>query len=1242
MVEDPDIDGRRRETFAEYARSIAPGYTDEWDPTADGVGATMVELFADMAEDVAERLDQVPAKHQIAFFDTVGFDRKPPQAATLPIAVRIADDIGQNVRIPAGTQATAPATDARPEQVFELQSTFEATPANLEAVYSVDPKTDLIVDHTDQLTGGTAATPFSTLPNDQENHQRHALYIGDTKRLNLGPDSTLRIELETDAESDTIEQTLTWEYFGKKPDDDNAAWHQFTDPAVERLDPSGGRHGAILHGIDRFVTDRGDELRDVIRSGDSNRQVALANELLTTVGMGPRTEAEFRALEISHIDAVNYDERIDAPAVDEFAKRGRTTIDAQKEFRSDRRTSDAALKAFFGRVIEELSGERLEIPAGGGPISELPDGEEASRLVVTVTTDGELTETTRAGIKSRWVRVRVPDGAIGPAIFGIQIGSDRPTDTTTRSATGPVRIGSEAKQSAPQTLLANDVPLPTDVTGNQTNNDDTESSDQQSTTNKDDAMSASASSESDGKEQIYPFGEWPRLQDTFYISAKDTFTKAETTAKLQFERAPSDEDGPTEQETTETNGDNEKDDKNGTDQGEETDRPQLSWEYFNGAGWTRLPITADGTDRLRSDGEIRFTVPNDLQPTTVAGHDGHWIRARLVGGGYGQLVAEKQSVGDSEQWTTRREFDPPAYDRITISYTDQADPAHLLTENALEYGPDLVATGQATFQPFQRLRDDGQTLYLGFDTPLDNGPINVLFVPEDLEYRDTFHPRIRWERCVAPDSDQWAQLDTTDGTEGLTERGIVGLGFPQPTERSRRFGQELHWVRARVTRDRFEHESKDTTEQDEATSTGSFPPPCEDTVETVPPSGPPRRHMPTIEELVVNVGWANNEQTIQDEVLGSSDASTDQTFGVSTPPIADVTVWVDEQGTLTADRRAAIAETTPDRIEIEGPNEDPDAIWIRWSEQSDLLDSAGDDRHYAVDAVAGQIRFGDGTRGRIPPPGTENIRASYTTGGGVEGNVERHAIGGFRRSIQFVESVTNPIAGDGGADAETNAAVAERAPKTLRDRHRAVTAADVERIASSASRKLERVRCLPGMDQAGEETPGWVTLLIVPGGPTKRPTPSVTLKKQVEAAVLERAPYMLDATDQLVVRGPGYVPVAVETTLVAGGTESVAAIEDTARQALNAFLHPLTGNTNDTGWAFGTVPCPSDFYTVLEGIDGVDHVSDLVVRLDGHESVYEIREGDPMPSVAPDALVYSGDHRIVGRLDAANRPAGGE
>jgi hypothetical protein len=85
------------------------------------------------------------------------------------------------------------------------------------------------------------------------------------------------------------------------------------------------------------------------------------------------------------------------------------------------------------------------------------------------------------------------------------------------------------------------------------------------------------------------------------------------------------------------------------------------------------------------------------------------------------------------------------------------------------------------------------------------------------------------------------------------------------------------------------------------------------------------------------------------------------------------------------------------------------------------------------DGDGATIRFGDGTFGRPPVPGT-TFRARYLAGGGDIGNVAADtivAVAPGDPANGLVWRCTNPFAATGGADAETHAQIRDRAPRQI-------------------------------------------------------------------------------------------------------------------------------------------------------------------------------------------------------------------
>jgi predicted phage baseplate assembly protein len=1093
MSEEPVVDDRDRDEMLAELVAAAENYTDEWDPTSEDVGTTLFEIFLRFESDVVGRLNAVPEKHRVAFLDELGFDRRPPGTARVPLTVHTAGDVDRNVVVPGGTQAVAETDDAG-SVVFEVprNADFEATPATLEDVYGVDPATDRIVDHGRRLDRGESATLFTGA-----DRQRHALYLGHGDLLNLAAGSTITVTILTNAVGEVLEDGLAWEYYGENEDGEEG-WHR-----LER---------------------ETDEVRDL-------------SEL------------------------------------------------------------DASLQG----MIEQLRKRIREFTRGD------PSEWGGNTFGLTFRLPGRTTGTPVDGVESRWIRAVAREGH--PEDLGIEIESV--AITVSRSAEGDGIV--------PETVLTNDVPLSVE-----------------------------------DEEEFLPFGRMPQPPTTLYVDSEEALTKGGATVSLEFTPPALEEasgDG-TDGDDREPSRDEDEDEDDAGDRrlsptvdyGVLSGDPNVSWEYWNGNGWAKLDLGTDGTAALTEPGTVSFVVPPDLEATSVSGHEGHWIRARLVEGNYGQPRYEITDEGTRGELV--EEPDPPRFGGLDIHYEQGGEPfEHVVTDNNLTYRhvPPGVETG--SFAPFVEVPDDGQTLYLGFDDTLRDGPIPLYVPVRDANYPSRFDPEIRWEYCTDPRRDTWEKLDVRDGTEGLTERGIVSLSLPGETRAFERFGTTRHWIRARATGDQFRDRGSagsatgdtDGSSRDPATSgrtdaarrreSGRPAPGASgsrsDSDDRVVDGEDDGRGPPTVAGIHPNTQWADNARTVEEETLGSSDGSPDQTFACANAPVTEIEVWVDESSAHPEPERRDLARRRPSDVRREG-----DRFWVRWTEVDNLLESGKDDRHYAIDRTAGRITLGDGQHGGVPPADEDNVAATYKTGGGSEGNVDAGAIESLKTPIALVDEVTNLEAGDGGADVETMATATTRATERLRTRDRAVSAADFEAVARAASRELAKVKCLTELDDRGERTPGWVTLLVVPRERRARPTPTVDLRGRVRSAVAERAPTAVGGDrDRIVVRGPRYAPVSVETRLSTAGDTSITRLKETVADELDAYLHPLTGGGGE-GWEFGAAPRPTGIGGVLEAVDGIDSVEELAAWVEVGDERIRIPAGRP-PSLPRDAMICAGTHEVT-------------
>jgi predicted phage baseplate assembly protein len=701
---------------------------------------------------------------------------------------------------------------------------------------------------------------------------------------------------------------------------------------------------------------------------------------------------------------------------------------------------------------------------------------------------------------------------------------------------------------------------------------------------------------------FFPFGERPRFGDTFYFTVPDLADKPG--AKATLDVALTNPGNPA-----------------GTPAPAQPVELALRWEFWNTATgrWellgesgtaNHLPESpyglkdpTDGFARQEPQDQparIEFTRPPQMGDTEVNGARGTWLRVRITAGSYGSDTTYVQTKGEEGKPDTYTlvpaSYRPPSVRSMAVSYVHESlpqPPLSAVTENDFQVVDRTAAavSPSKTFAPFAAT--EGQpALYLGFRRPgaeaaFTPGAVTLYFGVEEALYagdgpaKATLPPSVAWEYW---DGRGWSYLDVQDGTQGFTRRGTVTFTAPPGLKLSSEFGEAAYWLRARL-------------------DAGGYAAP------------------PQVRRVLANTTWAVQQESIRDEVLGSSNGERSQAFRTArTPILAAAVVEVREPtrpGGPEAERLAAEEGAGAVR-EVPDPAGDETEIWVRWHRVADFLGSDPRSRHYTLDWATGEVRFGDGVRGMIPPEGRSNVRAAlYRVGGGPQGNRPAANLAQLKSTVPYVDKVTNPEPAAGGSGAETMDALRVRGPRTLRHRDRAVALADYQDLAMAATTEVARAWPIPPASLA---TAGGVELLVVPRSGDRKPVPSVELLERVRAYVGERTP----PTVTLSVAGPRWLSVAVQAEVVAATPAAARGLPDAIRARLDAFLHPLDGGPDGAGWELGRRPYRSEFFALIEGADGVDHLRSLRVTM------LEDGKTAPPPDFARDRLlVYSGAHAIT-------------
>ncbi|MCP5013268.1 MAG: putative baseplate assembly protein [Aestuariibacter sp.] len=1181
----PKIDPRSYDAIVAQTEELVQELTTWESGTEIDAGGAMIRIFGRFAEIITERLNRIPDKSFLTFLNLIGADLTPAQSARVPLTFQLAADSPVDAHVPAGTQVTAaPDEGEEDEIVFETERDLLVTRANLVEVYVRSFDTvhdqDQFGHYTAVATGavsetGEADTPFAYFAGNEP--MVHYLYIACDALLNIEDPTDITIQIATDLAQQLSAFPMRFAYW----DGENDLWQAFSDGADSSNIVDGNLEISLVNcpplkaGVVNGV--EGGWLRIQL-----DLPLPPATQAIDLEGIG-RDGTSPAAYNMPYLPfaANGTTQYFYLAGEDAFLRQGAMmNLDVVLDILGEGENVGLALYYYMTTTAGTQTWQQLQIEDGTEGFT------QNGRIRFQIPPDGSWNATARQGWTSRWCRIgRVGNYGTAPGLASITVSNEWELPVIQ-----DINIGLPADRPPwlAETGFFNTLPL-------------------------------------DVSKDFYPFGEEPRFNDTFYLAYGHVLAEsgilAGDTLKLDVTLTTAGSPG----------GENEN--IGGS--------VKLLWEFWNGRFWEPLGESAgedpettsnstsnysfeDTSDAFTSTADdgirVSFTLPATVAANMVNGQEDHWLRVRIITGGYGQPAHyntdSTMTVGDDDSVPIYKlveaNFVPPVITSLSFDVSDrvQFSLSACQSFNDFTYVDHTQANAatDGSFTPFTPTQDAQPALYLGFDLPFANRSVALYTqvqppLPEQVlpdEYKDKIYddpPQLVWEYAR---EDDWARLSIADETNAFADSGLVRFTGPLHFNSRHRFGHQLYWLRARW--------------QD-----GQF---------AILPYG---------KRVRLNTTWAAQTTTYRNEIVGSGSDDPGQTFQIVQFPVqTDPLLEVRETDLSDAELvQLQEAEAVTLSYDIAG---NIDEVWVHWQERQDLYTSAANERHYTLDHLTGQVQFGDGTNGRIPPAGQNNIRmAHYRSGGGSQGNRVAETIIQLRSTLPYVDSVTNYETAKGGAVLGSIAQAERYGPRTLRHRDRAVTAEDIEDLAFAATSDVARALAVPPSyrpldlwldptdttpnitQHQDVEEAGRFGLIIVPQLAVPRPAPGPELLYRVRDFLLSH----MGATANLWISGPDWMKVTVTVTIVPTSLKAADFVIERVNLALETFLHPLTGGYEGKGWTFGRRPYRSDLYALIEEVDGVDYVLSLQVT--------ESPDIDALP--AEQFLIYSGTHEVTLILD---------
>jgi hypothetical protein len=727
---------------------------------------------------------------------------------------------------------------------------------------------------------------------------------------------------------------------------------------------------------------------------------------------------------------------------------------------------------------------------------------------------------------------------------------------------------------------------------------------------------------------FYPFGSQPNTYDTFYIGSQGGFSKRNTNVSISFSLK-----------------------ELGHPEKSSAGSLLLSWEYWNGSGWRRLESVDykfDGNDHIHPDNfkSVQFRCPQDIEPTEVNGKENYWIRIRIVSGNYGIKSANSGPY-------------PPEINDVLIENSCEGQNLHYcFARNNLQFSE---YSKTDIFKPFQPPEEKHKTIYFGFDKPFSTGRISIFFLMEKQEYLEKTKPRIEWSYLGAGNGKtEWVPLHVLDATDNLAQSGTVEFVGPSNLSKTKKFGQELYWIRAEVVEGNFQSFEK-------TLATFVYTKLEEARFEKIPQTQ--TRQLYTLSRLAtvlpISLSIMLNPDTVK--VLPIFTSKTERLTLSNIPsknridfsqllPMISIGSCIPEvffhpkftvpkevrenpaapiiKGIYMNTTWAIQAETVSD--EILGRSDgtaDPsfsfsrypvlaESVWVREPSIPDKDFSGGKDENLVQVTDKGEVwvRWQSVEDFFESHEKSRHYMIDKSFGKIQFGNGRNGMIPPTSAIIKATYQTGGGVKGNVKAGEVSNLLTSIAFVDKVSSPGVAQGGADTEIVERALEKRPKRIqhrqRAVTREDYewlAKEASRAVSRAKCIPNlndeGEYKPGCVSVIIVPESNEDQPSPSSELVRMTEEylknrnpvsvsnLTVTSPAYISVSVTADLYVSSIDLASSVKFAAMKRLKEFLHPLYGGYDEKGWEFGKIPCLSDVLALLKELSGVDHVENLSMTI---------------------------------------------
>ena len=663
------------------------------------------------------------------------------------------------------------------------------------------------------------------------------------------------------------------------------------------------------------------------------------------------------------------------------------------------------------------------------------------------------------------------------------------------------------------------------------------------------------------KKDFFPFGERYIVYDSFYFTSEEAFTKkgSDITIDIDMQFIKIESEIPEHMRARHY-----KSIMGPSDfaemQPSDISIEEVVWEYWNGNGWSRLNVNENASKAFSLDGErmkqlkrtISFKCPENMSAIEVTSDEAHFIRARIT-----KMKNRLDSFAN---------YISPYIHNVDIKY-EYSEEGHICREimvksNMNEYPLTVYQNGIVKL--LKQELHDFPAMYLCLSQPLYEGTVRMFIEVESGINR--YNPTLKWEYCADDNKGgyTWKHIDVMDLTDDFSHSETITMIGKNDFKSVKMFGHEGYFLRA-LNLDGKYHEDNEI------------------------------KNRPVIRDIVFNSVKVVQRETLEPEYFSILPNEENKLCKLSLPNASNIEVWVNE-----LDRMSTKEQELYLKLPLKGSRPEYDdlgiltKLWIKWEPIPNLVNAGVSDRVYEVDYSRGEILFGDGKNGKIPPvQQTDSICISYAVCNGSDGNIDAKKVTDFVKLIPNVQSVNNLKPIMGGIDKETIDRAASRIFGQVAGGNRLVSLSDYEDSIKYNDRNIYKVKCKSHVDENGKECMGLMSIAVLPRNYMQGYEKFQGIKNKIWQFIDEKSSLTLAKTSKVRIFEVEYVETCITIDVVIGDFNLYQEVHKGIRSKLEKFLNPISGNFSGRGWNIGEFPRKEFIYNYIKNVRNIKWIKNI-------------------------------------------------